>query len=61
MAKKTLSTAVLVVGIVILLASLFADSIGIGRSPAFGFNQALVSVVGFAVTGVGIFLMIEAK
>ncbi len=61
MDKKTINTAVLVVGIVILVASLFADSIGIGDSPGFGIEQAIGSVVGVAVTGVGLFLTVKAK
>ena len=61
MYSKTLSAAVLVIGIVILVASLFADSIGIGDSPGFGVDQIIGSVVGIAVTGVGLFLTIEAK
>ncbi len=60
MDKKTLSTAVLVIGIVILVVSLFADSFGIGN-PGFGRDQALGAVVGVAVTGVGLFLTIQAK
>ncbi len=61
MDEKTLSTAILVIGIVILVASLFADSIGIGDHPGFGFDQIIGSVVGVAVTGVGLFLTIKAK
>ena len=61
MDQKTFSTAVLVIGIVILVVSLFADSIGIGDSPGFGIDQAIGSVVGVAVTGVGLFLTVQAK
>ncbi len=58
MVNKALSIAILVVGIVILVASLFADSIGTGDNPGFGVDQALGSAVGAAVTGVGLFLMV---
>ena len=61
MDEKTLSTAVLVVGIVVLVASLFADSIGIGDHPGFGGDQAIGFVVGVAVAGVGLFLTVQAK
>ncbi len=61
MDKKTLSTAVLVIGILILVVSLFADSFGIGDAPGFGRDQALGAVVGVAVTGVGLFLTVQAK
>ncbi len=61
MDKKTFSTAVLVVGIVILMASLFADNIGIGSHAGFGPYQAIGSTVGVAVTAVGLFLRVQAK
>lgn len=61
MDKKTLSTVVLIIGIVILVASLFADSIGIGNNPGFGPNQTIGSVVGAAVTAVGFFLRAKSK
>ncbi len=61
MAKKTFGTAVLVVGIVILVVSLFADSFGIGDSPGFGFEQTIGSIVGAIVTVVGLFLTVQAK
>ena len=61
MDNKTLSTAILVIGIVILAASLFADSIGIGDNPGFGDDQVIGSVVGAIVTAVGLFLTVKAK
>ena len=60
MDNKALSTTVLVVGIVILIVSLFADSIGIGSNPGFGFDQGFGSVVGVATMGVGLFLAIQS-
>ena len=59
--KKTLSTAVLVVGVVIVVASLFADSNGIGSYPGFGRDQAIGFVVEAIVTVVGLFLTVKAK
>lgn len=61
MDKKRLSTAILVVGIVILVVSLFADSIGIGDHPGFGRDQLLGTVVGAVVTAVGLFLTVKAR
>ncbi len=61
MDKKTSSAAILVIGIVILVASLFADSIGIGDQAGFGRNQAIGSVVGAIATAVGLFLTVKAK
>ena len=61
MDQKTSSTAMLVIGIVILVASLFADSLGIGGNPGFGLDQAVGSVVGAVVTAVGLFLTVKAK
>ena len=60
MDQKTLSTAMLVIGIVILVASLFADSLGIGEQPGFGFDQAIGSIVGAVVAAVGLFFTIKA-
>lgn len=56
-----LSTAVLAVGMVILVASLFADSIGIGDVPGFGRDQAAGSVVGAIVMAGGLFLRAKSK
>ncbi len=61
MDQKTLSTAILVIGIMILVASVFADSFGIGEQSGFGFDQAIGSVVGAVVTAVGLFLTVKAK
>ncbi len=61
MDKKTFSTAVLVVGIVILMASLFADNIGIGSHAGFGPYQAVGSVVGALVAAVGLFFTVKAE
>ncbi len=61
MDKKTLGAVALIVGIAILILSLFADSIGIGNSPDFGRNQAIGSIVGAILTASGIFLVTKAK
>jgi len=46
MDQKTLSAAIFIIGIVILVASLFADSFWIGEQPGFGVDQVIGSVVG---------------
>ncbi len=61
MNEKTLGTAILVIGIVILGVSLFADSIGIGDNPGFGRDQVIGSVVGAIATAVGLFLTVKTK
>jgi len=57
----TLGAVALIVGIAILIESLFADGIGIGGNPEFGYNQLIGSIVGAVLLAVGIFLMVKAK
>ncbi len=61
MDQKKLSIALLVIGIVILVASLFADRFGIGEQPGFGFDQVIGSLVGAVVTAVGLFFTVKAE
>ena len=51
---KTQGTVLLVIGILILLVSLFADPLGIGQAPRFGNRQLTGGVMGAAFVGVGI-------
>ncbi len=60
MDKKTPSIAMLAIGIMILVASLFADSLGIGY-PGFGRYQVIGSVVGAVVAAVGLFFTVKAE
>jgi hypothetical protein len=55
MQKKVLSFAVIEVGIIILLLSLFADMIGIGY-PGFGYNQIIGTVIGVIIGSIGFVL-----
>ena len=55
---KTIGSAIFLVGALIVLASLFADSLGIGGSPGFGPSQVLglfigplFSFIGFRLRG----------
>jgi len=53
--KKTIGIALLAVGVVLLIVSLAADSIGIGL-PGFGLKQIIGTVVGVIVAVVGFVL-----
>lgn len=57
--KKTAGIVVLVVGIVILVLSLAADSIGIGGYPGWGPYQIAGAAVGAIVTIVGLVLTLK--
>jgi len=59
MEAKTAGIVLLVVGIVVLLLSLVADSIGIGGSPGFGPYQIAGAIVGAIVTVVGLVLTLK--
>ena len=56
MNKKQLGVALLVIGVVILLLSLLADSIGIGGAVRFGYRQIAGAVVGVIIAIAGYFL-----
>ena len=51
------SVVVLIIGVGLLLASLFADTIGIGDDPGFGPQQTMGTVAGFALAAIGVYLM----
>jgi len=61
MNKKTMNTAILVIGIAVLLVSLFADPIGVGDFPGFGRDQTIGSIAGALVAAIGLYLTIKAK
>jgi len=46
MDKKQLGIVLLVIGVIILLVSLLADTIGIGGAARFGYRQIAGAVVG---------------
>ena len=56
MAAPWRTQAILVIGIVILVFSVLADALGLGRVEGFGWKQALGVVVGIALIGVGYYL-----
>jgi hypothetical protein len=53
MNNKQLGIALLVIGVIILLLSLLANSIGIGGAPGFGYKQIAGTVVGAIIAIVG--------
>ena len=50
---KSLGNVVIIVGVLIVLASLFADNIGIGGSSGFGLAQIFGLIVGPFVSFLG--------
>ena len=58
--RKTMGLVLLVIGIVVLIVSLLADTIGIGGSASvFGFKQILGTVVGAVLAVAGLVVMIR--
>jgi hypothetical protein len=56
MNNRTIGVALIVIGVVLLIASLAADVIGIGGRAGFGRYQIAGIVVGFLATGVGLYM-----
>ena len=56
MNKKTISIALLAVGVVLLIGSLAADAVGIGGAIGFGYKQIAGSIAGVIVAVVGFVL-----
>jgi hypothetical protein len=56
MSKKTVGIVALIIGIVIFVAALGADAIGVGGGSAIGWKQILGAVVGVAIGVVGMVL-----
>ena len=54
---KLTGILLLVGGIILLAASLFADMFGLGVTPGFGYNQVIGAVAGILSAAVGYFLM----
>jgi len=44
-------------GVLLVLVSLFADPLGLGRHPGFGWKQWLVLIIGAAVIMIGVYLL----
>ncbi len=56
MSRKTLGYILVAVGLIVLVVSAFADSLGIGGAPGFGPRQIAGSVGGLVVAIVGFWL-----
>jgi hypothetical protein len=62
MDRPTLRWEVVIgIGVLILLVSLFADPLGLGRSPGFGRVQTIGVVVGALVVAGGVYLWRRGK
>lgn len=59
MQKKTLGSILTLVGITVLLISLFADLIGIGGYPGIGWKQVVGIVIGFVIIVIGSYVTQE--
>jgi hypothetical protein len=57
--KKTAGIALLVAGIVILVLSLVANSIGLGNPSVFGWIQIVGAIVGAIAAVAGLFLTLK--
>jgi len=56
MDRPVLARIMIGVGVLLVLISLFADPLGLGRSPGFGWRQTLGVVVGALVILGGLYL-----
>ncbi len=53
MEKKKLGSILSVIGIVVLLLSVFADLLGIGGYPGFGYKQIIGAALGIMIGIIG--------
>ena len=53
MSSKTIGIVMIVVGVVVLIVSVAADSLGLGANPVFGFKQIVGTIVGVLLLLVG--------
>jgi hypothetical protein len=60
-AKKIISTLLVVVGIILLILSLIADKVGIGKNPEFGTLQITGVVAGAIMAIIGLILISKKK
>ena len=57
MSKRTIGFVLVFLGVVMLVVSLAADTLGIGNVPGFGWKQILGAVVGAVVALGGVWLV----
>jgi LPXTG-motif cell wall-anchored protein len=58
---KIASIVLVIIGIALLVVSLFADFVGIGDSAGFGRQQTAGTIAGAAAAALGLFLMLRKK
>ncbi len=56
MGKKKLGSLLTGIGIVVLLISVFADPLGIGGYPGFGYKQIIGTILGIVIGVIGALL-----
>ena len=61
MSKRTIGIGLIVLGVILLIVSLAADSLGIGGAPGIGMKQLAGAVVGLVIAIVGGWLMMGDK
>ena len=61
MQSPALAKTLMIVGILTVLVAALADPLGLGRSPGFGWRQALGVVVGALVVAGGVYLWRRGK
>ena len=61
MSKRTIGIGLIVIGVIVLIVSLAADSLGIGGAPGIGMKQLAGAGVGVVVAIVGGWLMMGDK
>ena len=54
MTRRGSGLIVLVIGALLALVSLFADALGIGGEPGFGYKQAAGVLIGVVVAAIGL-------
>ncbi len=61
MEKKKLGTILMGIGIIVLLISVFADPLGIGGYPGFGYKQVVGVILGIVTGIIGIAFLRKAN
>jgi len=59
MSKKTIGFLLIILGVIVLVVSLAADTLGIGSGNGFGWKQILGTVVGVIVALGGVWLALN--
>ena len=61
MSKTTIGTGLIVIGVILLIVSLFSDSLGLGGAPGIGLKQIAGMGVGVIVAIIGGWLLMGEK